>query len=123
MMILIVFGSHRIYTVRPFFTERIVDIYHKVEQGKQQGYRNVITPSGEQMWNKHWYLWAIPFESLMLSSLKYDGESSVLLINSYPAQLLMEQPFEVMIGEKTDSLKNIQTPYFSFDQSPFVYLE
>jgi len=123
MLNLIVFGCHRIYSVRPFFTARIVDINQKIERGNQHGHRNIIVPAGEEMWEKHWYLWSIPYESLMLSSLENDGESSVLMINTYPNQKYMEQPFEVMIGVETDSIKNIQSLYFQFDPSPFVFLK
>ncbi len=123
MLTLILFGTHRIYSVRPFFADRITDINQKLELGQQLGHRNIITIAGEQMWDKHWYLWAIPYESLMLSSLDDDDESSVLMINTYPDRKYMEQPFEVMIGVETDSLKDIQGRYFQFDPSPFVFLK
>ena len=123
MLILILFGCHRMYSVRPFFSARIADINQKMDLGKQLGHRNVITPAGPGMWEKHWYLWAIPYESLILSSLDNDGESSVLMINTYPERKYMEEPFEVMIGVETDSLKYMETPFFQFDPSPFVFLK
>jgi hypothetical protein len=122
-LVLLIFGCHRIYSVRPFYTARIADVSQKVEQGKQLGHRNMITPAGEHMWDKHWYLWAIPYESLMLSTIHEDGESAVLMVNSYPDKKYLEQPFEVMIGIETDSLKNIQDTYFRFDTSRFVLLQ
>ena len=120
---LIIFGLHRIYSVRPFFEDRISDINSKMEQGIEAGARNTIFAAGTKNWDTYWFLWSVPFESVMHSSLKEIGKTSVLIIDSYPDQRYIEEPFEIMIGTDKDTLSNMKNPYFDFDGSPFVQMK
>lgn len=117
---LIIFGLHRIYSVRTFYTERIESINQTIRYNEDLSSRNLVAPVDEETWDTYWFLWSVPFESLMHSSLSESGKSAVLLLSNKPKETLFRAPFEVMLGTDKDSIKNMNPNYFQMDERPFV---
>ena len=123
LVLLIGYGTYGVYSSRPFYTERISDLRSKLQIGNDLGSRNLIAPAEKQVWDTYWYLWSVPFESLIHSTLINEGKSSLMIIDSYPNKSHFEKPFDVMIGVPTDTLKNMECTYFNFDTRPFIPLK
>jgi len=86
---------------------------------KNAGSRNMILKTNLGVWDKYWLIWSIPFESLLLSSLQSDEESTIIIYDKYPKESLLQESLEVMIGTVKDSIKDMNPTYFDIDTRPF----
>ena len=119
---LIIFGLHRISSVRSFYTHRMNDVKQKISLKKENDSRNLVFGTNQATWDTYWFFWSVPFESLILSSLDKEQESSVILLDNNPSNEILEEPFEIMLGTDKDSIKNLNLDFFNVDQSPFVQI-
>jgi|GEM_PF-3402840 len=120
---LIVFGLHRITSVRPFYTTRIADITQRMAMSESAASRNMLAPISAPIWEKYWFVWSVPFESMLHSSLRLSGKTSIISFDNQPKEALFEQPFEVMLGTDRDSIHLMNSTYFDMDSRPFVRVE
>jgi len=120
---LIIFGLHRISTVRPFYTKRIADMKQVLAVNEGAASRNLIAPMNAMVYDKYWFVWSVPYESFIHSSLRQSGETSILSYDSHPSESLFNKPVEVMLATDKDSIHLMNTAYFDVDVRPFVWVK
>lgn len=117
---LIIFGLHRISSVRPFYANRMSDLKQKMSLNDGFNSRNLVFDISTETWDKYWFFWSVPFESLLLSSIDQGGETYIISLDRRPEQTLFEKPFDIMLGTDKDSIINLNPDFFNIDRRPFV---
>ncbi|MDX1667018.1 MAG: hypothetical protein R3350_07310, partial [Saprospiraceae bacterium] len=78
---LLLFSLYRIYDAHHFYAQRHVYIEDTLERHVTSEKRKFIVPGDHFEWEKMWYPYEIPHESLFLSSLKGPEHSATIFVN------------------------------------------
>lgn len=78
---LLVFSLHRIYLKHTFFTERLALLQETMDHYEAEGIYKVRYQLNQFSWEKLWYPYQVPHETLMLSAIEGPEKAKSLYIN------------------------------------------
>lgn len=86
-LIVLLFSMNRVYLAHEKPSKRIVFLEKLVEKGKKYEGRKYVINVKDFPWDYAWVTWAVPMETLLISSLKNKEEAVTCFISKDPSRL------------------------------------
>ena len=120
---LLLFSIHRIYTKSTFFTQRLAKLEKIVELNAvddESASRNIMLKMDGKYWKQLWYPWSVPYETLILTSLK-DAESTYIIYIADDAKKVEKHTKHNLryMPPFNDDTYALPKRYFNIDRRPF----
>lgn len=120
--VLLLYNLHRIYGTRKYFQKREAYIEQKVEQNVLPEQRKLVLRMQDFIWDKYWFYWALPYETLLLTALESPDKAATIYMAEW-------NETEEKWGEKTDILlgdgrkiEKFPKQYFRLDTNKAVLI-
>ena len=114
--LLLAFNLHRIYGTREFFQKRQSYIEEMIEQNVQPNQRKLVLRMQDFIWDQFWYPWAMPYETLLYSSIKHpENAASIYMAEWNEGEEKWEKLKEVLPGDGR-KIQNLPKKYFQLDE-------
>ncbi|MEM8528064.1 MAG: hypothetical protein AAGG68_25705 [Bacteroidota bacterium] len=114
---LLAFNLHRIYGKRDFFQKRQSYIEEIIEKNTQLNQRKLVLRMQDFIWDQFWYPWALPYETLLYSSIKHPENAATIYMAEWnEGEDKWGKLQEVLPGDGR-KIKNLPTKYFKLDEN------
>ncbi len=122
---LLVFNLHRIYGTRTFFQKREALLTELVELNAQPDQRKLVLRLQDFIWDKFWYPWTLPYETLLLSSIAAPEQAATIYVAGWNEQEEKWSKFpEKLLGDSDGrQIKKFPKQYFQLDQNRPVLIQ
>ena len=120
---LLLFSIHRIYTKSSFFTDRLAKLENIISLNPPDGEasRNIMLKMDGKYWRELWYPWPVPYETLILSSLKDPTKTSIVYIADDPKKVEKYTKYDLRyMPPFNDDTYALPKHYFNIDKRPFT---
>ncbi|MEM9886550.1 MAG: hypothetical protein AAF849_11715 [Bacteroidota bacterium] len=115
--ILLIFNLHRIYGTREFFQKRQVLIEKMVEDNAKVDQRKLVLRMQDFIWDKFWYPWALPYESLLLSSIDAPEKAASIYVPKWNDGEKEWSKFQQKLGGDGKAINKFPKQYFELDRN------
>jgi hypothetical protein len=126
---LLVFSLHRIYLKKDFFRNRLNLFTTLMEDNKTEQNRKFLLHTKYYDWEKLWYQWAIPFETLLLSADQHPEDAMTIYIRRWDDHFIDKQKdkedsfFGANFNPSEYSLEDLPKKYFQLKKGKYHYIE
>lgn len=112
---LLIFNLHRIYGVRDFFQQREAYLTEMVEQNAQPNKRKLVLRMQDFLWNKFWFHWSLPYETILLTSLEDPHQAATIYMAEWNEGEKFWQNYQVNMAGDGREIANLPSNYFILD--------
>ena len=122
---LTLFSLHRIYKKHVFFTERLALVEEALDNNVTEEDRKFIIDHKYFGWEKMWYPYGLPHESLLISSLKGPDRTAIFYVNyDYrPLEPMLEVTDSFHQYHETVSIDRLPKKYFQLPKNKYKVTE
>jgi hypothetical protein len=122
---LIIFSLHRIYNKHHYFKQRLGYIEQTLDRYVTDEDRKFIVPPNLFDWDRMWYPYEIPHESLMLSALQGPEHAATLFVNiEYrPLEELQQDSTVFLQFSNPIPIKKLPQQYFQLPNKTYTVIE
>jgi len=119
---LLVFNLHRIYGTREFFQNRQSYLEEMIEKTAQPEQRKVVLRMQDFIWDKLWYPWAMPYETLLHTSIKKPENAATIYMAEWNEGEDKWGKLKQVLPGDGRKIKNLPTKYFKLDENKPVLI-
>ncbi len=120
------FSLNRIYEKHTFFEKRLDYFSDFMENNAEPDSKKLLIHMRHFNWDHIWYPWAVPYETLLLSSLQGPEHSKVVYYLDYGEQLAPEKARYFIAGKGDNNqflVKTLPQQYFHLDNNQHREIE
>jgi len=123
---LLAYSLDRIHEKHTFFEKRLQYFSDFMEKNAEPDRKKLLIHMRHFNWEKLWYPWAVPYETLLLSSLKGPEHAKVVYYLEYGEELSLDKGRYFVAGKGQYNqflVKTLPQRYFRLDENPHREIE
>ncbi|MEL6944822.1 MAG: hypothetical protein AAFO82_19365, partial [Bacteroidota bacterium] len=119
---LLIFNLHRIYGTRKFFQKRASYIEGMIELNAQPKQRKLVLKMQDFIWDKFWYPWALPYETLLYSAIEKPENAATIYMAEWNEGRDKWKKLQKVLPGDGRKINKFPLKYFNLDENKPVLI-